>query len=177
MENNVSELPEFDLENADVEIVEHDEPETERSLARRIALQALYEVDSAHHGAVEVVARHAQGHKDVTTKVRNYLGELVTGVMENQTRLDKVIRHYAPEFPLEQVAIIDRNILRMAIYEFGIASKVPVGVAIDEAVELAKLFGAENTHRFINGVLGTLADDEESLRRMLGNKPDEDKKL
>lgn len=172
----MSDLPEFDLENAEMEVIEHDAPETERSLARRIALQALYEVDSAHHGAGEVISRHLQANKDASRKVRSYLGELVTGVMENKVRLDRVIRHYAPEFPLEQVAIIDRNILRMAIYEFGIASKVPVGVAIDEAVELAKLFGADNTHRFINGVLGTLADDEESLRQMLGDQPNEDKK-
>ncbi|MFN8375977.1 MAG: transcription antitermination factor NusB [Anaerolineae bacterium] len=170
----MSEFPEFDLENAEVEVIEHDEPETERSLARRIALQALYEVDSAHHNVDEVVARHVLAHKDAARKVRSYLSELVVGVINNQGRLDRVIRHYAPEFPLEQVAIIDRNILRMAIYEFGIASKVPVGVAIDEAVELAKLFGADNTHRFINGVLGTLADNEESLRTML--EAGEDKK-
>lgn len=159
--------PDFDLENTEVEVIEHDEPETERSLARRIALQVLYEVDSAHHPAGEVIARHLQAHKDATRKVRSYLQELVIGTVGNLERLDHVVHHYAPEFPIEQIAIVDRNILRMAIYEFAVANRVPVGVAIDEAVELAKLFGAENTHRFINGVLGALADAPEATQELL----------
>jgi N utilization substance protein B len=162
------EFPDFDFENAKHEIIEHSEPETERSLARRIALQALYEIDSAHHPANEVIARHLQAQGDnISRKVRSYLQELVNGVLANMTPLDRAIRHYAPEFPLAQVAIIDRNILRMAVYEFAITHKVPVGAAIDEAVELAKLFGAENTPRFINGVLGSMADDEQALQQML----------
>jgi transcription antitermination protein NusB len=165
----------FDMENAKVEIIEHEEPETERSLARRIALQVLYEVDSAHHPPGEVIARHLSARDHLARGIRSYLHELVNGVVANKERVDHVIQHHAPEFPLEQVAVIDRNILRMAIYEFAITGRAPVAVAIDEAVELAKLFGAENTARFINGVLGALADDIPATRRMLQiEKPDGD---
>lgn len=167
--------PDIDLENAEVEVIAHDAPETERSLARRIALQVLYEVDSVHHEAPVVIARHIQAHKEERRKVHNYLTDLVTGVVQNLERLDKVISQLAPEFPLEQVAIIDRNILRMAIYEFAIAQRVPVGVVIDEAIELSKLFGAENTHRFVNGVLGAVADNDKLFKRMVETQPDKDK--
>ncbi len=85
---------------------------------------------------------------------------LVTGVLEHRERLDALIRRYAPEWPLDQIAILDRNILRIAIFELIVDDTVPVKVAINEAVELAKTFGAESTPRFINGVLGTLASRE-----------------
>lgn len=82
---------------------------------------------------------------------------LVAGVLEHKQDLDKLIHRFAPEWPLEQIALIDRNILRIAIYEMTIDRTAPLKVAINEAVELAKAFGAESTPRFINGVLGSLA--------------------
>lgn len=143
----------------------------ERSLARRIALQILYEVDSAHHDVGEVTAIHLPSHQP-SKKVARYTQYLVTGVMEHQAALDEVIRRFAPEWPLEQLAIIDRNILRMAIYEFAVEARTPVGVSIDEAVNLAKIFGSDGTPSFINGVLGALADDQTMLQHL--RKPHEE---
>jgi transcription antitermination protein NusB len=163
------ELPElpFDPANADVEIVEHETPENERSAARRIALQVLYEVDSAKHPPQEVVARHLSA-RDVERKTERVLRQLVYGVLTNRQPLDAVIQHYAPEWPLEQMAIVDRNILRMAIYEFVTHDNFPVGVMLDEAILLARMFGAENTPRFINGVLATMSESQETMRSLLG---------
>jgi N utilization substance protein B len=137
----------------------------ERSIARRIALQALYEIDLAHHPVGEVLATHLDVQAP-SRKVARYVQELVHGVLDNRAVLDEAIRNYAPEWPLDQIAAIDRNILRMAIYEFAGRARTPVGVAIDEAVELAKLFGADGASSFINGVLGAVADDDEWLHKM-----------
>jgi len=83
--------------------------------------------------------------------------ELVNGVLANKETIDKTIRDTAPAFPLEQMAAVDRNILRLAIYELLIDNRVPMRAAINEAVELAKEFGGENSPRFINGVLGSVS--------------------
>ncbi len=92
---------------------------------------------------------------------------LVNGVLEHKARLDVVIQEYAPEWPLSQMAVVDRNILRMAIYEFAILKETPMKVAINEAIELAKEYGSDSASRFINGVLGTLASHEDELRAVL----------
>ena len=143
----------------------------ERSLARRVALQILYEVDSAHHDVHEVTAMHLQSQQP-SRKVARYTQHLIDGVMGNTEGLDSVIRHFAPEWPLEQIAFIDRNILRIAIYEFAVEGRTPIGVAIDEAVNLAKIFGSEGAPSFINGVLGAIADDEATIQQL--RKPSED---
>ncbi len=137
----------------------------ERSIARRIALQALYEIDLAHHPVGEVLTIHLQTQKP-NRKVARYVEDLVRGVTTHRPVLDEAIVQYAPEFPLDQLAIIDRNILRIAIYEFGVRARTPVGVAIDEAVELAKMFGADGASSFINGVLGAVADNHEWLQKI-----------
>jgi N utilization substance protein B len=134
----------------------------ERSISRRIALQALYEIDLA---VGEVLTIHLETQKP-SRKVARYVEELVQGVVRSRPVLDEAIEQYAPEFPLEQLAIIDRNILRIAIYEFGVRARTPVGVAIDEAVELAKMFGADGASSFINGVLGAVADNHEWLQQI-----------
>ncbi|MBC7810866.1 MAG: transcription antitermination factor NusB [Burkholderiales bacterium] len=170
-ENGVDDLPlpEFNPENYQTEVVRHDVPTTGRSVARRIALQVLYEVDAAKHAVGEIITFHLQS-QPVSKKAARYVRRLVLGVVNNREQLDAVIQHYAPDFPLDQVAIVDRNILRMAIFEFGAQGHIPVGVAIDEAVELAKLFGAEGSSRFVNGVLGTVVDDESALHTLLSVK-------
>ena len=155
----MSDLPEIIPESQDAPIVD------ERSLARRIALQALYEIDLAHHAIGEVLTIHLQVQKP-SRKVARYVQELVRGVMDHRDELDVAIRQYAPEWPLDQIAVIDRNILRIAIYEFAVRARTPVGVAIDEAVELAKMFGADGASSFINGVLGAVADDHDWLQRV-----------
>jgi transcription antitermination protein NusB len=92
---------------------------------------------------------------------------IVKAVIAYRQAIDSVLQKYASEWPIGQVAVVDRNILRIALFELGIDDKTPVGVAIDEAIELSKLFGAENTPRFINGVLGTVADNLEAVRKFL----------
>lgn len=149
------------------EVIDHNEPANERSQARRCALQALYEVDSSAHAVGTVMdALLSEAEPPLPRKTVNYMRRLVTGVTEHRQQLDQIIQRYASEWPLSQVAIVDRNILRIATYEFALLAGTPVGVAIDEAVELAKLFGAEGSSRFVNGVLGALADDQAMLEEL-----------
>lgn len=93
-----------------------------------------------------------------------FASRLIQGVIQNQEEMDTLISRYAPEWPLDQMAVIDRNILRIAIFEFLIEGETPVKVAINEAVELAKTYGSDSAPRFINGVLGTLADHIPQLK-------------
>jgi N utilization substance protein B len=86
-----------------------------------------------------------------------------------RTNLDQIIAIYAPEWPLDQIAAIDRNILRMALWEFAVQHETPIKVAINEAVELAKQYGSDSAPRFINGVLGALADHQHEIRQTLQN--------
>lgn len=157
------------------EVVDHNEPTNERSLARRCALQALYEIDSSAHPAGDVLnALLAAQDEPLPRKTLTYMRRLVLGVTAYRQQLDQIIQLYASEWPLQQVAIVDRNILRIAAFEFALLAGTPVGVAIDEAVELAKLFGAEGSPRFINGVLGALADDESMLQQIADSFIDDD---
>ncbi len=169
----MSDFFDFDPDGEDVvnrEVIEHDDPATDRSSARRIALQALYEIDSAKHGVGDVLTGNLEYSPDQRT-IRNYISHLVKGVVIHLPKLDEVLQKYAPDWPIDQVAVIDRNILRIALFELGVETRTPVSVAIDEAVVLAKLFGAENTPRFVNGVLGTVADNLEAVRTYLADNP------
>ena len=128
----------------------------QRRKARIIALKTLYEMDTVAHQAQDILARllkEAAAPPDVEAFAR----ELVTGVREHQDQIDEVIRQKAPAWPLEQVAVVDRNILRLAIFEILLDNRVPVRAAINEAVELAKAFGGESSPRFVNGVLGAVS--------------------
>lgn len=127
-----------------------------RHIARSVALQILYELDSTRHAVEVVLSEHLEPHRE-QPELRLFTNRLVEGVLANRKELDAIIHHYASEWPLEQIALIDRNILRIAVYEMTIDQSVPLKVAINEAVELAKTFGTESTPRFINGVLGSLA--------------------
>ena len=128
-----------------------------RRRARRISLETLYEVDLADHQVGEVLQRRLND-QPIEKAGAKFASKLVRGVLDNQSHMDKLIAQYAPEWPLEQMAVIDRNILRMAIFEFLVDGQTPVKVAINEAVELAKTYGSDSAPRFVNGVLGTLAD-------------------
>lgn len=141
-----------------------------RRRARRVTLEALYEIDLAGHPPGEVLQHRLQDNPMANSGVE-FSSLLVQGVLAHQGEMDKLIARYAPEWPLEQMAIIDRNILRMAIYEFLITDETPVKVAINEAVELAKIYGADSAPRFINGVLGTLAEQAQELRQELTAVP------
>jgi N utilization substance protein B len=120
-----------------------------------VALQALYEVDCAGHPAGQVLQQRLD-EVAISGEAAAFARRLVTGVLEHKPVLDTFIHEYAPEWPLEQMAYIDRNVLRMAIFEFAVDGDTPVKVAINEAVELAKAFGSDSAPRFVNGVLGTL---------------------
>ncbi|NLF76185.1 MAG: transcription antitermination factor NusB [Chloroflexi bacterium] len=137
-----------------------------RRQARGLALQALYELDCTHHTLGDVLTERlsAEAWQDQT---RALADQLVRGILEHREKLDALIHHYAPEWPLDQIAIIDRNILRIAIFELASDNNVPVKVAISEAIILAKTFGTESTPRFINGVLGTLVSRETELHSIL----------
>jgi N utilization substance protein B len=137
-----------------------------RRRARRVVLETLYEYDIAEHEPLEVMERRLEDNPMERTGIEFTL-ILVQGVVEYQSQIDKLIARYAPEWPLDQMAVIDRNILRIAIFEFLISEQTPVKVAINEAVELAKTYGSDSAPRFINGVLGTLADQLDDLKEEL----------
>jgi len=127
-----------------------------RHLARILALQALFELDTVGHPPERTIARLVD-ESPTPTESERFARELVQGVLEHRERIDGVIRKTAPAWPLEQVAAIDRNILRLAIYEILIDNKVPMRAAINEAVDLAKEFGGESSPKFVNGVLGSIS--------------------
>lgn len=128
-----------------------------RRQARILALQALYEIDCASH-APDVVLYQRLTENDLPVAYADFARHLVHGVLQHHDVLDTFIHRHAPEWPLEQMAYIDRNILRMALFEFAVDGHTPVKVAINEAVELAKTFGSDSAPRFVNGVLGSLVD-------------------
>lgn len=121
-----------------------------------MALQALFELDTVGHSPETAVNRLVEG-TGTAGETEKFALELVHGVIENRERIDETIRRTAPAWPLDQIAAVDRNILRLAIYEVLIDNKVPMRAAINEAVELAKEFGGETSPKFINGVLGSVS--------------------
>ena len=127
-----------------------------RHKAREVAIQALYEVDATGHKADEVVS-HLLMERVLDEESAAFARELITGVLGNQADIDAKITTFARVWPLPQMCGIDRSILRLAIFEVLIDNKVPVKVAINEAVELAKTFGSESSPKFINGVLGSVS--------------------
>ena len=141
----------------------------ERRRARILALQALYEVDSVGHSPQEVVARQVEENATLTAEAAAFLQALVLGSLALAPEIDRLVASCAPEWPVEELAVIDRNILRMATWEFAVSGTTPLKVAINEAVELAKLFGSESASRFVNGVLGSLADHQNEISQQLRN--------
>ena len=127
-----------------------------RRQARVLALQALFELDTVGHPPDQTIARLLE-ETAASNDAGAFARELVRGVLANRDHIDEVIRKTAPTWPLDQVAAIDRNILRLAIYEILIDNRVPMRAAINEAVELAKQFGGETSPRFVNGVLGSVS--------------------
>jgi transcription antitermination protein NusB len=127
-----------------------------RRKARITALQALYEIDSVNHDPELAIKGQLEG-KELSEENVEFARELVKGVRDNIEKIDGYIRQFAPSWPVAQLPIIDRNILRLAIYEILIDNKTPVKVAIDEAVELSKIFGSDRSSKFVNGVLGSVS--------------------
>ena len=140
-----------------------------RTRARSLALQVLYEVDMTGHLPGTVLEQrleemHPEGQAELSHDLVEFSQQIISGIIPIAEKLDNVIAAYAPEWPFDQIAAIDRNILRIATWEFAISAKTPVKVAINEAVELAKLYGSDSAPRFINGVLGSLADREHEIK-------------
>lgn len=130
----------------------------QRKLARRLALQALFELDTTAH-RLDVVLDERIAYGTPNELGARFLRWLVGGVVTNMATLNTLIATYAPEWPVDQLAIIDRNILRMALFEIGSReTDTPPKVVINEAVELAKEFGGDSSPRFVNGVLGSALD-------------------
>jgi N utilization substance protein B len=141
-----------------------------RRKARTVALQALYELDCSSHEPGMVLSQR-EAESNLPEGQHEFAQALVFGVLKDRTRLDRWIARFAPEWPVDQIAIIERNILRIALWEFTVGALTPVRVAINEAVELAKLYGSDSAPRFINGVLGSLADHSEELTQAAQREP------
>ena len=129
-----------------------------RTKSRFVALQSLYELDLTEHLLGNVLSERSEDF-GLSPSEYDFAQILTKGVLENSDKLDYLISEHAPEWPLDQVAVIDRNILRIALWEVAFYRKTPLKVGINEAVELAKLFGTDSSPRFINGVLGSLAEN------------------
>lgn len=127
-----------------------------RRRSRIAALQALYESDMSSHAAIAALERLLTDG-EITEAQIGFARELVEGVIEQREAIDDVIRQAAPQWPVDQLSAIDRNILRLAIREILMNNGTPMRAAINEAVELAKSFGSDNSARFVNGVLGSVS--------------------
>ncbi|HEC62046.1 MAG TPA: transcription antitermination factor NusB [bacterium] len=137
-----------------------------RTRARSIVLQALYEIDVVGHSPSSVWEQRLD-ESGLADTLSEFAHEILFGILPLTKILDKYIAEHAPEWPLDQVAIIDRNIIRIALWEFAVDGKTPLKVAINEAVELAKVFGSDSTPRFVNGVLGSLANRQNEIKQSL----------
>lgn len=131
-----------------------------RHLSRSVAMQSLYEWDfkGRHNEMLAGILEHNVREFAVGVDDPSFISQLVKTVIEHLPEIDKIIEKAAPQWPLEQIAIVDRNVLRIGLAEllFGNRDEVPPKVAINEAIELAKSFGGESSGKFVNGVLGTV---------------------
>ncbi len=128
-----------------------------RRRARTVALQVLYEVDSVDHPSDQVSSRYLDERRLPKDAV-DFARGLVDGVMANKALIDGAISSFATSWPISQLSIIDRNLLRLAICELAIEKASPPKVVINETVELAKLYGSDGSSRFVNGVLGSVVE-------------------
>jgi N utilization substance protein B len=141
-----------------------------RTRARSIALQVLYETDIANNHLPGDVLKTRLEEVPLAEDLAEFARQIIFGVLPLTQDLDQLIAKYAPEWPLDQIAAIDRNILRIAFWEFAVSRETPVKVAINEAVELAKLYGSDSAPRFVNGVLGTLVEHENEIHQIIKNR-------
>ena len=159
-----------------------------RHLSRSIALQSLYEWDfnEDDDSKIDEIIAHTRAEFGPNIKNDEFIVRLVKGVLKERKAIDPIIEKCAPEWPLEQITVIDRNVLRIGIFElmFGSYDEAPPKVAINEAIELAKTYGGESSGRFVNGVLGTVYremgepmkdDSTESARERRKEKDPEEK--
>ncbi len=132
-------------------------------MARAVTLQVLYESDGTRHDPNRAIKRRIAEHK-LSRPAANFAQHIVSGVLANGDRIDAIIGAHAPFWPLDQMAVVDRNILRVAIYEIIEGKETPPKVAINEAVEMGKVYGSESTPKFVNGVLGSVMESYASAK-------------
>lgn len=144
----------------------------ENHQARTLALQVLFESDLTDHPLDDVLRRYTED-VNLPQPVRRYLDRLAAGTVAYRDEIDGLIADAAPAFPVRDLPAVDRNVLRIAIYELRHEPDVPFKAAINEAVDLAKLFGGENSGRFVNGVLGTVSGKGHGARRRAAMAPDQ----
>ena len=152
------ELDDFDPEEDVItsEVIKPDFGAADRSIARRASLQILYELDTTDHDMKAVLEVHFAERPEAYA-VRQIIRRIVRGVIAYRAAIDAILQEYAPEWPIDQVAVVDRNILRMALYEYLLQKReTPIPVIINEAVHLAQLFGADHSYSFVHGVLGAI---------------------
>lgn len=133
-----------------------------RRQSREVVLRALYEMDIGGHDPTLAMERLIQEHH-LEGDLAAFTRTLLSGVLDNRRAIDQVIRQAATERPAEELSAIDRNILRIAIREFLVDNLTPIGAAINEAVELGKRYGSDNSAKFINGVLGAVSIADETV--------------
>jgi transcription antitermination protein NusB len=141
-----------------------------RTKARSVALQVLYEVDLTGHLPGNVLDQRLEDDP-LEAGLSEFSSQIIFGVFPLIEKLDSFIAQHAPEWPLDQVAVIDRNIIRIALWEFAVTNTTPIKVAINEAIELAKLYGSDSAPRFVNGVLGSLANRQNEIHQSFGATP------
>ena len=129
-----------------------------RRKARVNAMQLLYELDCTRH-SLENGLGHLLEKEKLSAEKSNFTINIVKGVLDNKQKIDGIIERFASAFPVQQMAVVDRNILRIAIFEIIFSEDTPFRVAIDEAVELSKIFGSDVSPRLVNGVLGSVVDE------------------
>ncbi len=131
-----------------------------RHLSRSVAMQSLYEWDFRGRKQEELPTVVERNIKEFASGLEDtaFIFQLIDGVMKHLPELDQIIEKAAPQWPLEQIAVVDRNVLRLGLFEllFGNRDEVPPKVAINESIELAKSFGGDSSGKFVNGVLGTV---------------------
>ncbi len=145
-----------------------------RHLARTVAMQSLYQWDFHASKKEEIprILRYSTKEFTLDPADQEFAKRLIYEIIENQTDIDKLIEKYAPEWPIPQITLIDRNILRLGIYELCFDTNIPAKVAINEAIELAKNFGGPSSGKFVNGVLGAIHKNNQKI----GNIKEIDKK-
>ena len=135
-----------------------------RHLARSIVMQSLYQWDFKEKPTAAIPAIIEQNLEEFGSGIESemeYIRETVDGVIDNAKKIDVFIKKYAPNWPLDQIALVDRNILRIGIYELKFNDSIPAKVAINEAIEIAKTYGGPSSDKFINGILGAIYNDME----------------
>ena len=141
-----------------------------RTEARGLALQILYEYDLSGHPVGEILSTRLR-EEPIDKGLVEFARQIISGVIPISAKLDKMIAENAPEWPLDQISSIDKNIIRIAMWEFAVSKITPIKVAINEAVELAKVYGSDSSPRFVNGVLGSLSTQVAKISAMFRENP------